>query len=28
MAQEIFFRARERGLGTILTLMEGDLPLP
>ena len=28
MAQEIFFRARERGLGTVLTLMEGDLPLP
>ncbi len=27
MAQEVFVRAREQGLGTVLTLMEGDLPL-
>ena len=26
-AQEVFVRAGEQGLGTVLTLMEGDLPL-
>lgn len=27
MAQEVFVRAKEQGLGIVLTLMEGDLPL-
>jgi ornithine cyclodeaminase/alanine dehydrogenase-like protein (mu-crystallin family) len=26
MAKEIFVRAKERGWGTVLPLMEGDLP--